>query len=323
MRSLRSVQLHRHLAILGRAKCRMYSSATVTTPLGIDKSSENNLQTETNRLAKTLTKFWDKVDLASEGGYVTVAIDGKPVRTPLGSPLRVDKKRGILAHMLREEWAGLTSLAVKPYSLPLTSLVSRCIDLETVSAPDCDPDTIAKVGGDRKVISEGLLRYLDTDTLLCFSPRSEFEGALREAQDEMYKPIIAGVETLLSEVGGMPVTLRCLDADVHGLRGNAQSQETRAAAGKYMDSLAVWDLAVFEKVVLTTKSFICGILLLQNKIGTAAPALKLSTEDIARAATLETIYQVERWGEVEDTHDVNHRDIRRNINAAAIVAYKE
>ncbi|AAS52545.1 AEL140Cp [Eremothecium gossypii ATCC 10895] len=322
MRSLRFVQLHRHLAVLGRARCRVYSSATAA-PLGVDKTSENNLQTETNRLAKTFTKFWDKVDLAREGGHVTVHIDGKPVRTPLGSPLRVDERRGILAHMLREEWAGLTSLAVKPYSLPLTSLVSRCIDLETVSAPGCHPDTVAKVGGDRSAISQGLLRYLDTDTLLCFSPRSEFEGALRKAQDEMYKPIIAGVETLLAEVSGKPVSLRCLDADVHGLRGNVQSEDTRAAAGKYMDNLSVWDFAVFEKVVLTTKSFICGILLLQNKIGKAAPALKLSTEEIARAATLETIYQVERWGEVEDTHDVNHRDIRRNINAAAVVAYRE
>lgn len=45
-------------------------------------------------------------------------------------------------------------------------------------------------------------------------------------------------------------------------------------------------------------------------------------ESVAQAATLEIIHQTDRWGEVEDTHDVDKRDVRRNIHAAGIVAYK-
>ena len=64
-------------------------------------------------------------------------------------------------------------------------------------------------------------------------------------------------------------------------------------------------------------------MLLHNKSASGASRMELTMEEIAQAATLETIYQVERWGEVEDTHDVDKRDIRRNVTAAAIVAYKE
>lgn len=301
---------------------RLY--AANASPLGIDRSTENNLKTETNRLSKTGQKFWEKVSIQEDASKMLLQLDSKSILTPLGHPLAVDKSRKFLALLLQKEWANLSSLSIKPYSLPLTSLVSRCIDLENVNKPDCDPELVAKIGGDREQISNDLLRYLDTDTLLVFSPRAEYEGALRNAQDKIYIPIIRSMENFLSKYSCSKVELKPLDADVHGLRGNAQKPETREAAKKFLDTLSLWDLAVFEKAVLTTKSFICGVLLLQNKaLVEKADGLQLSMEDIAQAATLEIIHQVERWGEVEDTHDVDKRDVRRNIHAAGIVAYKE
>ena len=154
-----------------------------------------------------------------------------------------------------------------------------------------------------------------------FSPAKEFEGALREEQDKLYLPIIKKIEEFLGQYSSSDkqLTLQILDADVHGLRGNVQSQEVKDAAMNYMDSLSPWDLAVFEKTVLTTKSFICGILLMESmtKKSTHKELVK-SLDEIIRLATLETIFQVERWGEVEDTHDVDKRDIHRKISSAAI-----
>ncbi|AET41412.1 ATP synthase complex assembly protein ATP12 Ecym_8121 [Eremothecium cymbalariae DBVPG len=299
-----------------------YSSLNAS-PLGIDGSCENNLKTETNILSKTLVKFWDKVTLKKCDNTLTLQIYGNPVRTPLGNSLSIPSNRVILAHMLKDEWSNVTKLSIKTHSLPLTSIVSRCIDLQLVSKPGTDPELLAKIGGGQDVISESLLRYLDTDTLLCFSPKSEYEGALRRAQDKIYLPILSAVESFLGKYSDLPVRLQLLDSDLHGLRGNRQSDSTRAAALKYLRSLNTWDLAVFEKTVLTTKSFICGIILLQNKTNDATKAMQMTMEDIANAATLETIYQVDKWGEVEDTHDVDKRDIRRNIIAAGIVAYRE
>lgn len=293
------------------------------TPLGINQTAENNLRTETNRLSKTLSKFWDQVTLNYQEEKITLQLDNKPICTPLGNPLSVSKNRQFLALMLHHEWSGLRNLSIKPHSLPLTSVVSRCIDLEMVSKSGVNPELVAKVGGDRKSISNNLLRYLDTDTLLCFSPIAECDGALRKSQNRIYLPIICAVEAFLTQYSQSQIKLKILDADLHGLRGNSQDQSTLLAARNYLDSLSIWDFVVFEKTVLTTKSFLCAILLLQNKTSTPSNDMVVTMEELAHAATLEITYQVAQWGEVEDTHDVDKRDIRRNINAAAIVAYRE
>ncbi|SSD61673.1 related to Protein ATP12, mitochondrial [Saccharomycodes ludwigii] len=306
-----------------------------STPLGVDTSIENNLKTETNKLSKTLSKFWEKVEIINENDpkngkhKLTITLDSKPIKTLLGNKLQVDTDREYLALMLLNEWSTLPSLKIKSHSLPLTSIVSRCIDLENalndLDLLNSDPELAAKIGcKDRSTISNLLLRYLDTDTLLCFSPKKDLDGALRTEQDELYLPIIKKIEQFLTPYGPEKasgekekVHLEILDAEVHGLRGNQQNELTKKAATNFMNQLSLWDLVVFEKTVLTTKSFICGILLLKsNEFG-------VDMETIAKLSTLETIHQTARWGEVEDTHDVAKRDIRRNINAAAIVAYKE
>ncbi|EDO18536.1 hypothetical protein Kpol_2001p41 [Vanderwaltozyma polyspora DSM 70294] len=305
------------------------SAATATNdtgtaqPFGIDTTIENNKKTETNRLSKTLTKFWDKVSYHYDetSGKYLIQLDSKTINTPMGNLLAVDKNKKMLALMLSNEWKNLPNLSIKKYSLPLTSLTSRCIDLEAVNK-NGNLDDIVKFNGDRNKIINDLLRYLDTDTLLVFSPASEFEGALRKEQNKLYLPVIDSIENFLTEFANDPIKLNILDADIHGLRGNQQDLNTKEAAKKYLESLSYWDLAIFEKIVLTTKSFICGILLLQGKSNSVNKlALEYNVEDIVRYATLETIHQVDRWGEVEDTHDVDKRDIRRNVNAAAVVAY--
>lgn len=178
-----------------------------SSSLGIDSTVENNLKTETNRVSKTLQKFWNSVRVQESDHHVTVTLDDKPIRTPLGNPLTLTKDRSLLALLLQNEWSNLPSLSIKPHSLPITSVVSRCIDLEYTARPDSDPELVAKIGGDRSLISDTLLRYLDTDTMLCLSPRAEYEGALREAQDKLYLPKISAAEKFLSSFASQPVKL--------------------------------------------------------------------------------------------------------------------
>ena len=298
------------------------------SPLGIDNSVESNVQSETNRLAKGGKKFWKNVTLGTApGNKIQVELDSKAIRTPLGNKLAIEGDRKLLGLLLQHEWDLVPDSAVKQHSLPLTSLVSRCIDLESTNGVDGDPELRAKIGGDRDAINKDLLRYLDTDTLLVFSPKAEYEGTLRKAQDKLYLPIIKSIEEYLTNnfsEGKRPIKLNILDADIHGLRGNMQDAATKEAATKFLNSLSAWNLAVFEKTVLSSKSFMCGILLIVNKaFHNNVKDLAYTTDDIVEASTLETIYQTERWGEVEDTHDVNKRDIKRNINAAAVVAFKK
>ncbi|KAH3685486.1 hypothetical protein WICPIJ_003541, partial [Wickerhamomyces pijperi] len=100
-----------------------------------------------------------------------------------------------------------------PYLVPLTSLVSRCIDLEE-SHRSKDPELLAKVG-DLDSIKEMLLRYLDTDTLLVFSPAADCEGKLRKAQEETYRPIIKSMEEYFQKhaQAGEPINLTYMDSD--------------------------------------------------------------------------------------------------------------
>lgn len=276
-------------------------------------SLENNEQTESNRLSKTLTKFWNEVQINSSPEKHEIQLDSKTIRTPLGNKLVIPSDRKILAHLLLHEWASLSTLSIKTHQLPLTSLASRVIDLQFANSTQ-NGDAQAKVGV-REDIVEDLLRYLDTDTLLVFSPQSEYEGKLRSAQEELYRPVIKKVEEIL----GDGVELTWLDTEV-GLRGNKQTEEVRDRARKLLLGLDYWDLVALEKVTLSAKSLICGLLVLKAK---SSGDEVLNLEEIAKCATLEIVFQTEKWGEVEDTHDVDYQDIRRNIASAAILSFRE
>lgn len=314
----------------GIANSTYYNQQQDQGSLGIDRTIENNLLTETNKLNKIRKKFWQNIELNEriDSQTIHIQMDSRTIRTPMGNELAVPKDQILLANLLKYEWKTLDTLTAKAYSLPLTSLISRCIDLESAHKGTIDPETVAKCNGDRESIIKDLLRYLDTDTLLVFSPRSELEGELRKEQDELYLPIIKGIEGLLyrylpdsSKIKETDFVLKKLDSDIDGLRGNKQPENIALAATNYLKSLSYWNLAVFEKTVMITKSFICGIILCENTIReTNIPSLQCDVKDIEKLCTLETIHQVKKWGEVEDTHDVNKVDMLRNISAASIVA---
>ncbi|GMG55919.1 unnamed protein product [Ambrosiozyma monospora] len=316
-------------------------------------SYESNKKTETNRLEKTLTKFWEKVSAQQDpvSGTYHIKLDKQTIKTPLGYNLTIPKNKAALAHLLVVEWQSLPDLAIKPYLVPLTSLVSRCIDLEmvqgkaqaqaqaqaqagqekledgdegvTVPIDDKEREMIAKIGGDLTAIKTQLLRYLDTDTLLVFAPEKDCDGELRKRQEETYRPIIQSMEAFLTKFSDAetkePLKLSFLDADKDGMRGNLQPADVRAAALNYLNSLDIWSLVALENATLVGKSFLTGISLL--RMCDVEDSYDVGLEEIATAATLETVVQTGIWGEVEDTHDVNKVDIRRSLAAASIVAY--
>ncbi|CCH42972.1 hypothetical protein BN7_2518 [Wickerhamomyces ciferrii] len=291
------------------------SYATISKPQQYSTPQlEDNNQTESNRLSKTLTKFWSQVSIESNENHHAIKLDNKTIRTPLGNFLEIPTNRSILAHLLHHEWSSLSNLSIKTHNLPLTSLVARVIDLEHANLTK-NEELQAKVGI-REDIIEDLLRYFDTDTLLVFAPQAEYEGKLRSKQEELYRPIISQIEKLLEIESG---SINWLDTDV-GLRGNQQSENVRSKARSWLLNLDFWDLVALEKVTLSAKSLICGILTLRAK---SHGEEIVNLEKIAECATLEVGFQTEKWGEVEDTHDVDYQDIRRNINSAGIISFRQ
>ncbi|KAG7701894.1 hypothetical protein KL951_000350 [Ogataea haglerorum] len=283
-------------------------------------AQSSSTASETRKLEQTLTKFWEKVDLAEKDDGYHILLDGKSIKTPLGFQLTVPKTKHTLAYLLAHEWKHLPSLQIKPYLVPLTSLVSRCIDLEQSHVKQ-DAELLTKVG-DKENLKTLLLKYLDTDTLLVFSPAKDCDGKLREAQEETYRPIIKSMEEFFQPYAenGVQIKLIYMDSDVHGLVGNRQPETTVKAVRKWLDTLDFWSLVSLERATLTAKSFLSGVAIL--RLNNKEDTIGLTVDDIARAATLETIYQTERWGEVEDTHDVDKVDVQRNLTSASLIVYE-
>lgn len=256
------------------------------------------MKSETNRLEKTLEKFWEKVGVSEHQGKEpgkVVTLDGRPIKTPLGLPLVIPPKRhSVLPQLIAQEWGILSSLKLKPYSLPLTSLAARAVDLEY------SPEGPAE----RARATELLLPYIDTDTMLIFSPSTDSDGELRPAQEERYRPLIAAAEQFWG------VKLNSLDSDVQ-LFGNYQTPEAKAKVKEWVESLDSWKFVAFERATTAAKSIIGAMNLVTQK---------LTPDEVAELVSLEVKFQTERWGEVEDTHDVEHADIRRLLGAAYIIA---
>lgn len=311
-----------------------------------DKTVENNAKTESNRLSKTMTKFWEKVGVAhnAEKKRYEVQLDGKTLRTPMGHSLSVPENQKQLAHLLAHEWANLPDLKVKTHQLPLTSLAARTVDLKhsESEAANGSEETAAKIGTPDD-IRYNLLRYLDTDTCLILATTDEYKGDLRKKQDELYLPLIKEFEDFFTEyakkhpdelmVPEDGVKLEFLDCETDGLRGNRQTLATQAIVLHWLKSLPLAHLVALERAVLTSKSFLAGAALLRSACcnpelmkelyqlnkNTPDDYFHRSLEEIIEMANLETIFQTEEWGEVEDTHDVDAEDWRRNLAAAALL----
>lgn len=304
----------------------------------------NNVKSETNRLEKTLTKFWNKAGARynDESGHYEVCLDEKPLKTPLGNRLALPADKKQLAYLIGHEWDNLIDLKIKPNTLPLTSMASRATDLAVVhGAAEVDKNLVTKVG-DLQDIKYDILRYLDTDTCLIFTVLEEYEGKLREKQEELYRPLIAEYEDYFTEFARknnlLPdpeykVKLEYLDCETDGLRGNRQSLTTQNIVLLWLDQLPIYDLVALEKAILSSKSFLCGASILRSNVadtakqaefyqlnkGGEASYFKKSVEELVEMGNLETIFQTGEWGEVEDTHDVDNADWLRNLSSCALV----
>lgn len=315
-------------------------------PLGVDKTIETNIKSETNKLSKTLEKFWEKVDTCynNQTNEYEVQLDGKTIKTPHGFPISIPKSKKQLAYLIKHEWANLPDLKIKTHSLPLTSITSRAIDLINCQKQSINnPELIAKVGK-LDDIKYNLLRYFDTDTCLIFATDKEYEGKLRKRQHELYLPLIKEYEDFFTQYGHQngllpsddyKMTIESLDCQTNGLRGNEQSLTTQNIVLHWLNQLPIYDLIALEKAVLTSKSFLCGISLLRSNVSDEKNMAEIyqinksniddyfhkTIEEIVELGNLETIYQTNEWGEVEDTHDVDKVDWLRNLTSAAILCH--
>lgn len=240
-----------------------------------------------------------------------------------------------LAHALALEWDLLTSAqqATKNHLIPLTSLVCRALDI-------ADDDAKHRGGGSgfapiRTAVTDVLMRYLDTDSLLCWAPLqadplASDQTPLRELQERTAGEVIGYLSThVWPGVEIEPV----LDEGM--LLPREQKPGVREVIQGWVMGLDAWDLAGLERAALAGKSLLgAARLVVEWSEGSAGRAGRdpspsgetdknrkrtFGVEEAAKAASLEVDWQTGKWGEVEDTHDVEKEDLRRQLGSTVLL----
>lgn len=270
-------------------------------------------------------RFWKEVHVKETPDGFQIYLDSRPVRTPSKSILTIPSTKPHLAHAVAIEWDLLENAqqALKNHNIPITSIVSRAQDIDE-----------SEIRGDttiREEITKVMMRYLDTDTLLCWAPEHSSEGAsalemqgersesLRDIQVRTAKPIMGFLTTTVwPGIEIKPVL------DENSIMPTQQSEMTRNVIRGWISGLPAYELAALERAVLAGKSLLIGTRLLiewseefrnlQNNT-----EIRFGIEEAAEASNLEVRWQTGMWGEVEDTHDVDHEDIRRQLGCAVIL----
>jgi ATP synthase F1 complex assembly factor 2 len=271
-------------------------------------------------------RFWREVSVKeNEKGDLHILLDARPVRLATKEPLALPKTKRALATAIAIEWDSLVSSqqALKQHYIPLTSLTSRALDIQRA-----DEQGLPLI---REQLQQMLMRYLATDTLLCWAPETNIHDpletqrnggfSLRQSQQAAAKPIIAYLTThIFPGVDIVPV----LEGD--SIMPTAQPQLTQEVIRGWIAGLPAFELAALERGLLATKSLLIATRLLvsysshwQDLRKKHSSGDRFGIEQAAEAANLEVAHQTQQWGEVEDTHDVDKEDVRKQLGSTILL----
>ncbi|KAF2845244.1 F1-ATP synthase assembly protein [Plenodomus tracheiphilus IPT5] len=272
-----------------------------------------------NMLAK---RFWKDVHVKEGEGGLQVFLDHRPVRLPNKQILTVPPTKHQLATAIALEWDLLMSAqqALKSDYIPMTSLAARAIDIEAA-----DAEGRANVRDD---ILGYFMRVLATDTLLCWAPEKVMNDVtqdgktLRELQEDVATKIIAYLTTHVWPGVQIKPTL-----DPDSIIPVSQPELTQQVIRGWCAGLPAFELAGLERAVLASKSLLVSTRLIhewaeafaQSRKAAPANAARFGIEEAAEASSLEVTWQTRQWGEVEDTHDVEKEDLRRQLGSAIVL----
>lgn len=174
-----------------------------------------------------------------------------------------------------------------------------------------------------------VMRYLSTDTLLCWASDSGIHGklrnnageTLREVQTRIAQPIITYLMTHV-----WPGVEICSVLATDSILPTPQPTITQEVIRGWVSGLPTWELAGLERAVLTTKSLLVAVRLLvewsqefSSLRNNQEQDNRFGIEAATEACTTEVRWQTDTWGEVEDTHDVDREDVRRQLGSVVLL----
>ncbi|KAJ4298634.1 plasma membrane localization protein [Collariella sp. IMI 366227] len=212
---------------------------------------------------------------------------------------------------------------------PLTSLICRALDIAADDAlptpPSAPPSPPPSSATSTPTPSSASPRPLAGD----HDPTKD-GLSLRERQEQAYE---STVSFLTSRVWPGVSIQPVLDGDM--IMPRKQEPGTREVVQGWILALSPFELAGLERATLAGKSLLAAARLVVEWSEEGAHAQqpksdvafspegegkkRFGVEEAARAVSLEVSWQTGRWGEVEDTHDVEREDLRRQLGSAVLL----
>ncbi|THH34467.1 ATPase [Aliishimia ponticola] len=207
-----------------------------------------------------MKRFWKQADIAEAEEGFTVALDGRPIKTPAKQGLIVPTKA--LAESIAAEWDAQEG-EVDPESMPFTRLSNSALD---------------KVARQHEAVAQIIAEYGGSD-LLCYRAHSPEELVQRQA--EAWDRLLDWAQTDLSvrldtQSGMMPIP-----------QPETSQQEIRRRTAE-LDPFA---LTALHELVSLSGSWVLGYAVLT---GHESPDTAWTT------ALVDEIWQEEQWGADEE-----------------------
>lgn len=270
-------------------------------------------------------RFWKDVTVQEIDGSLQVFLDSRPLRHPTTKTIiRVPLSKPDLASALALEWDLLTSAqdATRQHLIPLTSLICRALDIA-----DADKASGSEISEVRNNIAVTMMRYFDTDSLLCWAPpagdhdtRNDAGESLRDVQKQLAEDIASFLTThVWPGITIKPV----LDGD--SIMPQSQDPGVRDILQGWVAGLDAFEITGLERAVLAGKSFMAAARFITEWSEGSAGKGRLNAgktygvEEASLSVSLEVNWQTGQWGEVEDTHDVSKEDVRRQLGSVALL----
>uniref|UniRef100_A0AC34QA15 ATP synthase mitochondrial F1 complex assembly factor 2 n=1 Tax=Panagrolaimus sp. JU765 TaxID=591449 RepID=A0AC34QA15_9BILA len=233
-------------------------------------------------------RFYKQVTVEDEinengGRNYMVLLDKHKLKTQAGKVLKVDSEP--LALAIAQEWDAQKEFINKPL-MRITGLAFTAID---------NP-----LNETKESLTEKIMEYLDTDTLLHFASEPQ---NLVKLQHEKWAPILKW----FNDTHGLDIKATDNLVDLPQISGN-----DRSTIKRYLLSHNFWSLNGIQYGVEGAKSLIVTMALM---------GCHISAEEATHLSHLEQIYQAKVWGNVEWSHDIEHQETCCRLAAAFLFYY--
>jgi len=221
-------------------------------------------------------RFWTQTQVVPAEGGFTVALDGRPVRTPAKAPLVLPTRA--LAEAVAAEWEAQEG-EVDPMSMPCTRTANSAID---------------KVAVQYDEVAELLAAYGETD-LVCY--RAEGPEGLVARQAAAWDPLLDWAAT----------TLGARLVAVTGLIPAPQDTGALDRLAARTRAFDRYELAAFHDLVTLSGSLVIAFAVVH---GLADP------EELWETSQVDELWQQEQWGADDDATEHRLLKKRAFLHAA-------